>query len=435
MSVDGSMGFRIHESLYSSIGRVFIHILRLGDIMRIDDYGRDTVADIDLDAIAHNVSQVRDSLPMAGQLMAVVKADAYGHGAIPVARVALAAGARRLAVAMVDEARELRGAGVSAPIHVLGVVPSRSLPYAIRARLVLTVTSMLHLRAMREISDAEKKSLEVHLKVDTGVGRLGLDPDEVLAAVRFCEGSRWLRLQGIMTHFATADEEDPAYLKGQVELFSRVIEGLESVGVHVPWVYASNTAGVLRREWVPFRQMVRLGIGMYGICPAPFLQKEGWEWRPALTLRSKVTTVRKLRLGSSVGYGRAYVARGDEWVATVPIGYADGIRRDVGQNGGYVLIKGRPAPILGVVSMDQLTVNVVDLLPVSPGEEVVVYGRQGDAEIRVEDVARRLGTISYELLCAVGRRVPRQYLQAGKVVARANFLSSLGDGDCGDPCF
>jgi alanine racemase len=388
--------------------------------MREDVYYRDTVAEVDLDAIRHNVRQFRRHLPESVRLMAVVKADAYGHGAVPAARAALSAGADSLAVAFLDEALELRAAGVSAPILVMGYTPPRAVGEAVRNDVTLTVYSEEVVEALGCQVAREGRSVDVHVKVDTGMGRIGLLEEDFPAFLRHFARFPRLRIGGVYTHFACADEPDKGYTHFQHRRLLRFLDQLREAGMDTPLVHCSNSAAAIALP--EYRHaLVRIGIGMYGYYPSEELNRRVIRLKPALTLKTRIVRLKRPPKGTGISYGKTVTVDGSRWIATIPVGYADGLSRRL-SNRGSALVKGRRVPIVGRVCMDQTMLDVTEAMPVSVGDEVVLYGRQGDEVICVDEVARLLDTISYEVTCAVGWRVPRVYLEGGKPVEVINRL-------------
>lgn len=358
---------------------------------------RPTVAEVDLEAVRHNVRALK---PSTAELMAVVKADGYGHGDIPVARAALEAGATWLGVALVEEGLRLRGAGIDAPILLLSEAPPGSEGDAASAGLTPTCYTDEGLRAVA----AARPSSGVHVKVDTGMHRVGLVPER---AVSFCAAVRevGLELDGVWTHLARSEELDDPTTDEQLKRFEEVLGALEAAGHRPRYRHAANSGAAVARPESHF-DLVRVGIAMYGILPGAELT-DAVDLRPAMRLRSRVSMVKRLPAGEAVSYGHRYRLERESTIATVPIGYADGYRRAL-SNVGRVLIGGRRRSVAGVVTMDQLMVDCGDD-PVRPGDEVVLLGRQGDEEVRAEEVAGWAGTIGYEVVTSVSARVPRVY--------------------------
>ena len=363
-------------------------------------------AEVDLNAITHNVRLLRTALRPPAQLMAVVKANAYGHGAVPVAQTALAHGATWLGVARVREGSELRAAGIAAPILVLGPIAPSEAGAAVRARLRVAVASPVVARALSEQSQQQGAVTAVHIKVDTGMSRFGVPAAEAVAFARAIQAMPELRLEGVFTHFAGADEQADGFTQTQVDRFRRVLHEMQAADIALPVRHAANSAGTLAAREFHF-DLARAGIALYGIAPSAGLMPRAG-LRPALSLKSRVALVKELPAGASIGYGRTFVTDRPTRVALVSIGYADGVRR-VLSNRGEVLICGVRARMLGRVSMDQLVVSV-DGIDASEGDEVTLIGRQGEARIAIEEFAGWASTIPYEVLTGIGARVPRVYL-------------------------
>ena len=363
-------------------------------------------AEVDLDAVAHNAAVLRERCAPAA-LCAVVKADGYGHGAVAVARAVLDAGATWLAVALVEEGLTLREAGLTAPILLLSEPPPSAMEAAVAARLTVTLYTATGVAAAAEAVGPSRPPVGVHLKVDTGMHRVGADPEDAAALAQAITESRRLRLEGLWTHLAVADEPDQDIVTaGQLTRFEEVRDALAAVGIVPSLLHAANSAGALGHPSARY-DLVRCGIAVYGYPPGAALAGAA-DLRPALSLRSRVTLVRRLAAGERLSYGRRYaVPEPGSVVATVPLGYADGVPRRLSAVGGEVLVEGRRRPIAGTVTMDQLMVDCGSTATVRVGDEVVLLGVQGDERITAGEWAERLGTISYEVLCGIGARVPR----------------------------
>jgi alanine racemase len=362
---------------------------------------RPTVVEIDLEAIRQNVRAVK---PRAAELMAVVKASGYGHGDVPVARAAMEAGAAWLGVALVEEGLRLRDAGVDAPILLLSEFPDGSEKDVLSAGLTPTVYSAGKGRALADAGRATGRPARAHLKVDTGMHRVGIAPEDALDLARALldEG---IEIEGLWTHFARSEEMDVPTTDEQLGRFRAIVADLEAAGVRPRYRHAANSGATIARPETHL-DLVRVGIAMYGISPGLDVA-DLVDLRPAMSLRSRVSHVRRLPAGEAVSYGHTHRLERESTVATVPIGYADGYMRAL-SNRGRVLIGGRRRPVVGSVTMDQLMVDVGDD-GVEPGDEVVLFGRQSGEEIRAEEVAGWAGTIGYEIVCAVSERVPREY--------------------------
>jgi alanine racemase len=372
---------------------------------------RRALASVNLAAIERNVALLRSRLRPGTRLCAVVKADAYGHGAVPVAHAALAAGARALAVATAGEAAELRAAGINAPVLVLGALSGEELMEAVAAGAELVAWSEEFVQATATVAGRAGRTVRMHVKLDTGMGRLGTKrPDEALAvAERIAGGAPLLKLAGAMTHFATADE-DPEFLSAQLEAFRPFVARLRAAAPDVI-VHSANSAALLG-EPASHWDMVRPGIAIYGGDPMnDDPAHHGLE--PALALTSYVAAVKLAREGDSVGYGRRFIARRDTWIATLPIGYADGIKRCLSNN-AEVLVGGRRYPLVGTVSMDNITIDLGPRATPRVGDAATLLGQDGGERQTAEELARRAGTINYEILCGISARVPRVYHRDGE---------------------
>jgi alanine racemase len=366
-------------------------------------------AEVDLGAIRHNVEVLRRVAAPAA-VCAVVKADGYGHGSVPVARAALEAGAESVAVALVEEGVVLREAGIDAPILLLSEPPASAAGEVVRRRLTPTVYTSEGLDAFAAAAAAERAGpVGVQLKVDTGMHRVGATAGDAVTLAQRIHGDPHLRLEAVWTHFAVADEEDSTPVTDeQRRRFADACAAIEAAGVPIPSRHAANSAGTLYTD--AFHDVVRPGLAVYGYDPDPGRPLD--DLQPALALKAELSFVKVLDAGERLSYGLRYEVRARSVIATVPLGYADGVPRRLGETGGQVLVGGRRRPIAGTITMDQLLVDCgpPDGAGVARGDEVVLLGAQGDDRITADDWAERLGTISYEILCGIGARVPRVYL-------------------------
>jgi alanine racemase len=364
--------------------------------------GRPTWVRIDLDAIAHNVQRLRE---IAGvPLMITLKADAYGHGAVRVARTALASGAAALAVATLGEARELREAGIVAPLLVFGYTPPWQAREAIALDLICTVFDRDAARALADAANGLEREAIVHVKVDTGMGRLGLAPNQVGAFLTQLSELPRLRVAGLYTHFATADSADESFARVQLDRFEQLLEEITAAGMRPPLIHAANSAALLRFPAARF-DMVRPGIACYGLRPSAETPLPA-DFRPALTFYSEVAQVKELPAATPLSYGRAFVTQQPARIATIPVGYADGLRRSPPWR--EVLVHGRRAPVVGRITMDYALIDVTEIAEVKRGDPVVLIGAQGHESITADEVAGWLGTISYEVVATILPRVPRE---------------------------
>jgi alanine racemase len=367
-------------------------------------------AEIDLDAIAHNVRQLKTHVGEQCMLSAVVKANAYAHGALQAAQVALHSGATRLCVARADEAVALRLGGITAPILTMGHSTPAQAADIVAHRITPAVADLELAHALSAaVAAAGGPPLPVHVKVDTGLGRFGLLPEEVLPFVRALLEVPGLFLEGVFTHFATADEADLSYARQQFAIYLQVLGQLQEAHVPVPIRHTANSAATLALPETHL-DMVRCGIAVYGLRPSAEV-KMVVPVRPAMSLKSRIARLRTLPAGACISYGCTYVTSQPTPVALVPIGYGDGYRRGL-SNKGQVLVRGQRVPIIGRVCMDQFMVDVTKVPDAREGDEVVALGRQGNQEINAEEIGAWVGTNNYETVAAILPRVPRVYVAA-----------------------
>ncbi|UTR13407.1 alanine racemase [Salipaludibacillus sp. LMS25] len=383
---------------------------------------RDTWVEVNLDAISENVKAIKGNLPEGVHVMAVVKANAYGHGAVEVATEALAAGATYLGVAILDEALALRQAGIKAPILVLGLVRPADCQLAADNDIALTVFQKDWFQTAAAYLSG-RTQLRCHIKMDTGMGRLGLrtveEIDEIIPAIRQIPN---LVVEGLFTHLATADEVDMPYFEKQQTRFSQLVKRFEKkYGAEIPLKHCANSAAALRFGDRSYN-LVRLGIAMYGLSPSPAIKPLlPVPLHEAFTLQSNITHIKKLPKGEGVSYGVTYETTGAEWIATVPIGYADGWIR--ANQSGDVLVNGERAPIVGRICMDQMMILLQK--PVKVGTTVTLIGNNNGEVLSMDEVAERLNTINYEIPCVISYRVPRVIKRNGKVVKVYNKTLSF----------
>ncbi|CDQ21503.1 alanine racemase [Halobacillus karajensis] len=385
--------------------------------MSFENYYRDSIAEIDLTAIAYNIQQLKEHLKQGTEVCAVVKADAYGHGDVQVARAALKAGAKSLAVALLDEALKLRNAGIKAPILVMGWTRPKDAVVAAEYNIALTVFQKEWLMEAANLSF--KETLKFHLKIDTGMGRLGVrsidEMEEILAVLR---KDPKFKLEALFTHFATADEEDRGYFDKQQTRWNEMFSYFKRNWAEDIEVHTSNSATSMQ---VPERMdhFVRYGISMYGLYPSSYVKKrKPIDLKPAFSLTSRLVHIKKMNAGESISYGAVYKTETEEWIGTIPLGYADGwIRKMQGMD---VLIDGKRHPIVGRICMDQFMIRLDQEYPI--GTKVTLIGKQGDQEISADDVAEHLDTINYEIPCMISQRVPRVFQEGGRTVEVRNSL-------------
>jgi alanine racemase len=368
-----------------------------------------TYATIHLAALAHNLSQIKRYLSPDCDIMAVVKANAYGHGAVETAQALSHQGIERFAVASLDEGIALRDAGLSASIVVLGALLEEQVRDLIAYRLTPVVSDGLILPSLAKATHSQPAPYPIHLKVETGMGRLGFSPEELLSILNDPTLRGPLHIEGLMTHLADADGTDSAFTERQLGLFRSMSEQIQQRGLTVPLIHTANSAAIVRFPDAHF-SLVRPGIILYGYhtlppsIPAPDL-------KPVLSLQSTIVQLRSIPRGGTVSYSRTFVAERPTRIAVLPIGYADGYSRRLSHRAS-VLIQGRRAPIIGLVCMDMIMIDVTDFGPVQVGETVTLIGQQGQESIRADEVSSWMDTIPYEVLCGIGPRVPRLYESA-----------------------
>lgn len=369
---------------------------------------RPTRAEINLGAIAFNLQGIRRQVAPAG-IMAVVKADAYGHGALQVSRVALEEGASYLAVAVIDEAIALRKAGIEAPLLVFGGFSHEDARLFVDWELDATVFDRQGLALISQAARKRNRPVRVHVKADTGMGRLGVDFREAVPFIEMVRNTEGVELTGLYTHFATSDALDKSYANLQLLRYKSLIDELASKGIRIPLKHTANSGAILDMPGSWF-DLVRPGIMMYGHYPSAETTGSV-EIHPAMSFKTAVIQVKQIERGQSVSYGRTLIADRPMTIATLPVGYADGYNRLL-SNRGEVLIRGRRFPVAGRVCMDLIMAAAGAGDEIRAGDEVVLFGRQGDEEISVASICELLGTIPYEVTCWVSKRVPRVYMHS-----------------------
>ena len=365
-----------------------------------------TWAEIDLEAIRKNVRSFVRLVGSTVQVMAVVKANAYGHGAVPVAHAALEAGATRLAVHRLTEGIELRQAGIDAPVLVMGYTPPAGASAFVEWNLTPSTITPEFVQALSTQAAAQGKTMRVHVKVDTGMSRYGLLPAEVVPFLQAARALPGIQVEGLFTHFATADASNQTWVRQQIAVFDQVISAIRNAGMDIPIFHAANSASTMKLPEAHYNA-VRPGIAMYGMNPSSEWEPV-FELHPALTLKSTVSRVRELSVGAGVSYGRTFVTSRPTTAALVPVGYGDGYHRIL-SNKGVVLVRGQRAPIIGRVCMDQFVIDVTSIPGVQQNDEVVLVGRQGAERVSAEEVGRLAGSINYEVTTGLLPRVIRRY--------------------------
>ena len=398
----------------------------------LGNFANRTWAEIDLDCIAHNVKVIRALIGKRKEILGVVKADAYGHGVLDVARELLQNGVERLAVSMLDEAIQLRTNGIDVPILVLSYTNPRRADQIIEHNITQTVYSNDLAEALSEEATRQGKNVKIHIKIDTGMTRVGfMSGYSIVNNISYISKLPGIIIEGLFTHFSAADCEDSSYTEMQFEKFMSICSELARVGVYIPIKHVANSAAILKYPHMHL-DMVRPGLILFGLTPfestieasneTSLDEVEQFGLRPAMQIKSYVIMNKDVEAGVDISYGRTFTTKRPSKIATVPIGYADGFSRAL-SNKAIVLINGEKAPVVGRICMDQCMVDVTDFSQeVLLGDEVVLIGNQGSERITASQVATLAGTINYEIVCLVGKRIPRIYLKAGKPVNVLNYL-------------
>jgi alanine racemase len=372
------------------------------------DYYR-VQANVNLSAIRHNLGEIRKKVSADTRIMAIIKADAYGHGAVPVAKALDQSGsADAYGVAIIEEAVELRKAGITKPILILGYTAREQYEMVVAYDVTQTIFQYETAQALSKEAEKQGKTVKIHIKLDTGMSRIGFtDTAESVEEIKRIAALPNMIVEGMFTHFAQADEEDKSNAQKQLNRYNKFNEMLEKEGIHIPVKHVANSAGIIDFPQAYFN-MVRSGIITYGIYPSDLVNKEEIKLIPAMEIKTHVVYVKDVEAGVGVSYGATFITKRKSRIATIPVGYADGYSRNL-SNTGKVIIHGRYAPILGRVCMDQFMVDVTDIPNVVQGDTVTLLGRDAEAYISTEELALASHSFSYELICTVGKRVPRVY--------------------------
>ena len=371
-----------------------------------------TWIEIDLDAIAQNVNNIKKLIGEKKELMAVVKGNGYGHDILEISSMVLKNGATRLAVARLEEGIILRKAGITAPILILGLTLEQQVKLLVLYNITPAVCEYEIIEKLSKFAVQEEMKVKVHIKVDTGMGRIGIFPNHVLDLVKKVKVLKNLEIEGIFTHFSVADEKDKAYTEVQFKKFMEVLAILEKEGIKIPIKHVGNSATLLDfpHMWL---DLLRPGISIYGLYPSTEVQKTV-ELIPAYSFKTRIIFLKELPAGESISYGRTYTTKRRTKIASLPVGYADGYSRLL-SNQGEVLVRGKRFPVIGRVCMDQTMIDVTNLPHAEVGDEVVLWGRQGQEEITVEEIAEKIGTINYEIVHMPDKkRVPKLFIKNGR---------------------
>lgn len=382
---------------------------------------RSAWAEVDLDALAHNMREVKRLAQKDALVTAVIKADGYGHGAKKIAQTLLDNGADRFAIAVLDEGIELRRAGFTVPILVLGYTDKERAEEVVSYGLEQAVYSWDLAEGLSKEAARQGKIAKIHIKVDTGMGRIGLQPnsDSVLLIKKINQLPN-IAIEGIFTHFAVADAVDKTYTEGQYEKFNWICRELELGNVKINVRHCGNSATIIDLPDMHMN-MVRAGIMLYGLKPSDEVMLGKLELKQVMSLKVRIAHVKEIEAGQSVSYGRKFIAEKKSRIASLPIGYADGYTRMLSGK-AEALIKGRRVPVVGRICMDQCMIDVSGIDDVKVGDEVVLFGKQGDGFIHIDELAEKLGTINYEIVCMINKRVPRVYIKDGRVVDIMNYI-------------
>lgn len=378
-------------------------------------------AEINLDAVKHNMASMKQNLSDQTAIYGVVKADGYGHGAVPVAR-AIDEYVRGFAVATIWEAVNLRRHGIAKPILVLGYTYEDTCSEYVRYDIRPTVFSLACAKLLSKAAAELNARVKIHIKVDTGMGRIGFSPDEAsLAALIQISRLPGIEIEGIFTHFAKADEKEKEAANGQLKQFCDFMDRIKAAGLEIPIRHCSNSAALIDMKEANL-DAVRAGISIYGLYPSPAVLRSAVSLQPVMSLKSQVVMVKEVGAGTPLSYGWTYVTKGKAKIATIPVGYGDGYPRNL-SNRGAVLIRGQRAPILGRVCMDQMMVDVSRIPEVKAGDVVTLAGTDGPECITIEELAELAGTFHYEFVCNVGKRIPRVYLENGKITGTKDYFN------------
>lgn len=377
-------------------------------------------AEINLDNLAHNMRQIK-AISNSKEIMAIVKADAYGHGAVDAVPVLLENGATRLAVAVVSEAVELRRSGIEVPIMILGYTPAIFSHELFKYNIEQTVTSYEYAQQLSLEAKKEKKSVKIHLAFDSGMGRIGFLPsEESIEEVYKISLLENIEIVGAFSHFSTADEEDKSYTLEQLKKFSDFCDKLTTKGIELNIRHIANSAAIIDLEDTHF-EAVRPGIILYGYYPSNEVKLDKVELKPVMTLKTNIVHIKNLEKGQYISYGRKYLTSQEEVIATLPVGYADGYTRQL-TGKAKVIINGEFAPVVGRICMDQCMVDVTHIKNVNIGDEVILMGEYNNLKFNADDIASLLDTINYEVVCMISKRVPRVYIKDNKVVKIRNYV-------------
>lgn len=385
------------------------------------DETRPVWVEINLDNLAHNIKEVRKHTRKDSLVTAVVKANGYGHGSVEISNTFLENGADRLAVAILTEAIELRKANITHPILILGYTPPSQYGKVLEYNLIQTIYNYEDAKILSNKAVEQKKTVTVHLKVDSGMGRIGFLPtNESIEDIMNISKLPNIFIEGIYTHFAKADEIDKSNVNNQFKKYTELVNKLEEKGLNIPIKHVSNSAGII--DLPEFNlNMVRAGIMIYGFYPSDEVNKNNIKLKSAMTLKAKISNLKTVAKGTGISYGQIFVTEKESKIATIPIGYADGFTRML-TGKAEVYINGKRANVVGKICMDQCMIDVTEIEDIKLGDEVVIFGYEKEGYPEVDELAAKIGTINYEIICMVGRRVPRVYISNGEIINIKDYL-------------
>lgn len=395
-------------------------ILTNAEMIKLFQHLRPVWAEIDLDKLAYNMREIR-RVAKSKDIIAVVKADGYGHGALDIAPTLLENGATRIAVAVLNEAVELRRGGIKAPIMILGFTPPSFVDMLLRYDIEQTVYSYDLAKEISNMAKKKNKKAKIHIALDTGMGRIGFLPDDKnVEEVYKISKLPNIIIEGLYSHFSSADETDKNYTEIQLKKYNSFYDKLVQKGVKVNIRHIANSAAIIDLPESHF-EAVRPGMILYGYYPSEEVFKEKIHLKPVMTLKTNIVHIKNLPAGEYISYGRKFKTTRESVIATLPVGYADGYTRLLFEK-AKVIINGSFVPVVGRICMDQCMVDVTDLKDVKLGDEVILMGEQGELKFNADDIAKLMGTINYEVTCMISKRVPRVYVKSGKVAKIRNYV-------------
>lgn len=386
----------------------------------MDKYNR-VVSEINLDTIAHNTKQIRKIVNDKTDIMVIIKADAYGHGAVEVAKVALYNGASAIGVAISDEGIQIRNNNINVPILILGYTPEAKIDEVIKYNLIQTVFTYEMAEAISKVAIKLEKIAQIHIKLDTGMSRIGFLPnDKAIDDIIKISKLKNIEINGIFTHFATSDEKDKSFTYKQAQIYQNFVNKLEALGLHIPVKHVSNSGAIIDLPEFAFN-MVRAGIILYGMYPSEDVDKSKIDLKPAMSLKTQVSYIKEISENNPISYGRTYYTKTNTKIATIPVGYADGYSRAL-SNKGRVLINGEYANIVGRICMDQFMIDVTHIPNVNIGDDVILIGEQNDKAVTAQEIAKLIGTINYEVVCMISKRIPRVYIKNNAILKTVSYI-------------